>query len=52
VQADNGHLGLGLYIAQQIAVAHGGTIEARSSDATGTCFTVRLPAQAADTSTA
>lgn len=52
VQADNGHLGLGLYIAQQIAVAHGGTIEARSSAATGTCFTVRLPAEAADAGTA
>jgi two-component system sensor histidine kinase/response regulator len=36
-------LGLGLYIAKQIAEAHGGDVTARSSDTTGTVFTVRLP---------
>jgi len=35
-------LGLGLYIAREIAKAHGGVIEARS-DPTETVFTVRLP---------
>ncbi len=39
---DHEGLGLGLYIAQQVAVAHGGQIEAASSDTT-TCFTVTLP---------
>ncbi len=37
-----GHLGLGLYIAHEIVVAHGGTLDARSSDGT-TTFAVRLP---------
>ncbi len=37
-----GNLGLGLYIAQQIVLAHGGTIEAHSAEGT-TTFTVRLP---------
>ena len=41
---NNEHLGLGLYIAQQIALAHGGTIQAQSSGGAGTRFTVRLPA--------
>jgi PAS domain S-box-containing protein len=36
-------LGLGLYIVQQIASAHGGTIEARSTREEGTVLTVRLP---------
>ena len=36
-------LGLGLYIAERIVSAHGGTIAAQSSDAAGTTFTVRLP---------
>jgi signal transduction histidine kinase len=38
-----GGLGLGLYIAHQIAQAHGGKIEVQSSEATGTVFTVCLP---------
>ena len=36
-------LGLGLYIAVQIAAAHGGTIRVHSDQARGTTFTVRLP---------
>lgn len=39
-------LGLGLYIAQQIAAAHGGTLDARSSSAEGTLFRARLPRSA------
>jgi two-component system, sensor histidine kinase and response regulator len=35
-------LGLGLFIAQQVALAHGGTVTAESSEADGTVFTVRL----------
>lgn len=38
-------LGLGLYIARQIALAHGGSIEVASSEPDGTTFTVRLPAR-------
>jgi signal transduction histidine kinase len=37
------NLGLGLYIAEQIVTAHGGTIDVSSSDDTGTSFTVHLP---------
>lgn len=37
-----GSLGLGLYIAREIAKAHGGEIEARSDEAE-TVFSVRLP---------
>lgn len=36
-------LGLGLYIAKQIAVAHGGDIDVVSDDAAGTVFTVDVP---------
>lgn len=39
----SGGLGLGLYIAYQIAQAHGGRIDVQSAEATGTVFTVRLP---------
>jgi signal transduction histidine kinase len=40
---DSSNLGLGLYIAERIVTAHGGTIEVRSSAEAGTLFTVRLP---------
>ncbi|WP_160174492.1 PAS domain-containing protein [Archangium violaceum] len=36
-------LGLGLYIVQQIATAHGGGVEVRSTREEGTVFTVQLP---------
>ena len=38
-------LGLGLFIAKQIAVAHGGDIDVVSDDITGTVFTVSVPRQ-------
>jgi PAS domain S-box-containing protein len=44
--------GLGLYISRELVVAHGGTIEVRSSAAQGTTFTVRLPRGAQATSSA
>jgi PAS domain S-box-containing protein len=39
-----GNLGLGLYIAKQIALTSGGKLDARSADGT-TTFTMRLPRQ-------
>lgn len=39
----SGGLGLGLFIAQAIAVAHGGRIDVRSGAPVGTVFSVRLP---------
>lgn len=39
--------GLGLYITKEIVAAHGGKIEVRSLEGTGTTFTVRLPRGAA-----
>ncbi|MGZ3460868.1 MAG: PAS domain-containing sensor histidine kinase, partial [Archangium sp.] len=36
-------LGLGLYIVQQITLAHGGTVEVRSTREEGTVFSVWLP---------
>ena len=38
----DGGLGLGLFIASQIAKAHGGTLSVRSADGE-TCFTFRMP---------
>ena len=40
------HQGLGLYIADRIVSAHGGTISVRSLSTEGTRFTVRLPRRA------
>jgi signal transduction histidine kinase len=37
-------LGLGLYIASQIATAHDGTLTVNSSAESGTCFVARFPA--------
>ena len=36
-------LGLGLFIAQQIVMAHGGKITVRSCEAEGTQFSFKLP---------
>jgi signal transduction histidine kinase len=36
-------LGLGLYISRQIALAHGGRLDASSSAERGTTFTLTLP---------
>ena len=36
-------IGLGLFIAREIVLAHGGSIDVTSSRESGTVFTVRLP---------
>src|SRR5258705_149948 len=41
-RAGSSGLGLGLYIAQQIVQAHGGRLEAHSSEPDGTTLIVRL----------
>jgi signal transduction histidine kinase len=43
-------MGLGLYIARQVAETHGGTVTARNLDNDGACFTVRLPLRPMHTS--
>jgi signal transduction histidine kinase len=43
VERDSSNLGLGLFIADRIVKAHGGTIEVTSAASTGTFFTIRLP---------
>ena len=42
VQSHQQGLGLGLYIASEIARAHGGTIDVASTPGE-TCFTFRMP---------
>lgn len=42
-QRASGSIGLGLYIAREVVVAHGGTIAVDSTAQSGTTFTVRLP---------
>jgi signal transduction histidine kinase len=42
-QARSGGLGLGLFISQQIALSHAGTIDVLSSETEGTRLRVRLP---------
>ena len=37
------HLGLGLYIVDQIISAHGGSIDVESTESNGTTFTVHVP---------
>lgn len=43
MQRVSGSIGLGLYIAREVVVAHGGTIAVTSTAQAGTTFTVRLP---------
>jgi signal transduction histidine kinase len=42
-QAGGANMGLGLYIAREVASAHFGTIHVTSNEASGTVFEVRLP---------
>ena len=42
-RSGSGGLGLGMYIARQIARAHGGDVSVESTAATGTAVTVQLP---------
>lgn len=46
-QSPQSSMGLGLYIAKQIALAHGGSIQVRSSMGEGTTFELHLPREAA-----
>ena len=41
-------LGLGLFVAREIVVAHGGTIAVKSNEVDGTTFTIRLPRAGSD----
>jgi signal transduction histidine kinase len=43
-----GGFGLGLYVAQAVARAHGGRIQVRSEPGRGSCFTVVLPLRASE----
>jgi signal transduction histidine kinase len=42
------NLGLGLYIAREVIVAHGGVVSVTSNETQGTTFTVDLPKQKAE----
>jgi signal transduction histidine kinase len=41
-----GGVGLGLYIVNQIVLAHGGSVVVRSAEGSGTTFTVTFPTDA------
>jgi phosphoserine phosphatase RsbU/P len=41
-------VGLGLYIVREIARAHGGDVQVRSSEHDGTCFSILLPARSTE----
>ncbi len=43
VAAPSTNLGLGLFIAREVALGHGGSIDVLSNEADGTIFTIRLP---------
>jgi signal transduction histidine kinase len=47
-KAPSNGLGLGLFIAEQIVVGHGGSIDVESNEANGTIFRVRLPRTPSD----
>lgn len=42
-ESSRGGIGLGLYIARQIALSHNGTLQGRSNEEEGTVFSLRLP---------
>ncbi|WP_254509205.1 sensor histidine kinase [Anatilimnocola floriformis] len=42
-----GSIGMGLYIAREVAKSHGGRIDVASTAENGTSFTIRLPRQSA-----
>lgn len=42
-QGSHSNLGLGLYIAREVVLAHGGTIHAVSTESEGTSFIIHLP---------
>lgn len=42
-----GSIGMGLYIAREVAKSHGGRIDVTSSAESGTSFTVHLPRESA-----
>jgi signal transduction histidine kinase len=44
----HGGLGLGLFVAQRIMAAHGGSLEVRNGRSSGTEFVLRLPAATGD----
>lgn len=41
-------VGLGLYIVREIARAHGGEVQVRSSEQEGTCFSIMLPTRSTE----
>ena len=43
VNAPSTNLGLGLFIAREVALGHGGTVDVASTREEGTVFTIRIP---------